>query len=68
VTYLTDERVRQGRGSLPEIVEDGAKGFIVETVDQAVDAVARVGTLSCAEIRRRFDQRFATYPRMPLLD
>jgi hypothetical protein len=52
VNYLTDERVRQGRGSLPEIVEDGAKGFIVETVDQAVDAVARVGTLSRAEIRR----------------
>jgi len=50
VNYLTVELVRQGHGSAPEIVEDGVTGFVVETINQAVDALVRIGTLGRAEI------------------
>jgi glycosyltransferase involved in cell wall biosynthesis len=46
------------RGSVPEIVEDGLTGFIVEDVEGAVAAVARLGELSRTKVRRRFEQRF----------
>ena len=46
------------RGSVPEIVEDGLTGFIVEDIEGAVAAVARLPTLSRAAVRRRFEQRF----------
>lgn len=46
------------QGSVPEIVEHGRTGFIVRTVDEAVDAVDRVSALSRPNIRRAFDERF----------
>ena len=46
------------RGSVPEIVEHGVTGFIVETEAEAVAAVARVGTLDRAAIRAQFEARF----------
>ncbi len=46
------------RGSVPEIVEDGVTGFIVETVEEAVAAVGRLHTLDRAAVRLRFEQRF----------
>jgi glycosyltransferase involved in cell wall biosynthesis len=46
------------RGSVPEIVEDGLTGFIVEDVESAVAAVSRLPTLSRKAVRRRFEQRF----------
>jgi glycosyltransferase involved in cell wall biosynthesis len=46
-------------GSVPEVIEDGVTGFIVSTVDEAVDAVRRALTLDRREIRRRFDRRFS---------
>jgi glycosyltransferase involved in cell wall biosynthesis len=46
------------RGSVPEIVEDGLTGFIVEDVVGAVAAVGRVGQLSRAKVRQRFETRF----------
>lgn len=46
-------------GSVREVLEDGVTGFIVDSVDAAVDAVARVRTLNRAEIRRRFEERFS---------
>jgi glycosyltransferase involved in cell wall biosynthesis len=30
------------RGSVPEVVEDGVTGYIVDSVDEAVSAVERV--------------------------
>jgi glycosyltransferase involved in cell wall biosynthesis len=47
-----------GRGSVPEIIEDGLTGFIVESVDAAVDAVRRARLLDRGQIRRRFEERF----------
>ena len=46
------------RGSVPEIVEDGVSGFIVEDVTGAMGAVNRLHTLSRATVRQRFDARF----------
>ena len=45
-------------GSVPEIIENGTGGFIVETMDEAVAAVARVATLPRARVRSYFESRF----------
>ena len=45
-------------GSVPEIVEHGVSGFIVEDEDGAISAVHRLGELSRATVRGRFDTRF----------
>jgi glycosyltransferase involved in cell wall biosynthesis len=45
-------------GSVPEVIEHGASGFIVEDTDQAVDAVHRIGELNRLVVRRAFDRRF----------
>lgn len=47
------------QGSVPEIVEHGTSGFVVDDVDSAVRAVAQIETLSRAEVRQCFEQRFA---------
>ncbi len=46
------------RGSVPEIVEDGLTGFIVEDETSAIAAVSRLNGLSRARVRRRFEERF----------
>jgi glycosyltransferase involved in cell wall biosynthesis len=46
-------------GSTPEIVEDGATGFLVDDMDQAVAAASRVGELDREAIRARFELRFS---------
>jgi glycosyltransferase involved in cell wall biosynthesis len=45
-------------GSVSEVVQDGVSGFVVETVDQAAAAVARVPSLDRANVRAAFDHRF----------
>ena len=46
------------RGSVPEVMEQGVTGFVVERLDEAVQAVARVATLSRKRCRQVFEQRF----------
>src|SRR5262245_2633653 len=46
------------RGAVPEVIEDGLTGFIVEDETSAVGAVYRLGDLSRRQIRRRFKERF----------
>lgn len=46
-------------GSVPEIIEDGVTGFIVDTEEEAVRAVKLAASLDRREIRRSFDRRFA---------
>jgi glycosyltransferase involved in cell wall biosynthesis len=48
-------------GSVPEVLEDGVTGFIVENEQQAVAAVARIGTLDRRRIRAEFDRRFTAH-------
>jgi glycosyltransferase involved in cell wall biosynthesis len=50
-------------GSVPEVLEDGVSGFIVESIDEAVAAVARVNRLDRHVCRQRFEARF-TVSRM----
>jgi glycosyltransferase involved in cell wall biosynthesis len=46
------------RGSVPEIIEDGLTGFIVDDVDSAAQAIRFVSELDRDAIRRRFEERF----------
>ena len=46
------------RGSVPEIVEHGVSGFVVDHMDSAAEAVAEIHTLPRAEVRRSFERRF----------
>jgi glycosyltransferase involved in cell wall biosynthesis len=46
------------RGAVPEIVENGVTGFVVDTEGQAVEAVGRIGDIDRAAVRRRFEERF----------
>jgi glycosyltransferase involved in cell wall biosynthesis len=46
------------RGSVPEVVEDGVTGFIVEDETSAVGAIHRLPQLSRPAIRKRFEERF----------
>jgi glycosyltransferase involved in cell wall biosynthesis len=45
-------------GSVPEVVDDGLTGFVVEDVKGAIGAVDRLGQLSRQKIRQRFEERF----------
>jgi glycosyltransferase involved in cell wall biosynthesis len=45
-------------GAVPEIIDDGVTGFIVDDVPQAVAAVRRALRLDRTAVRRRFDERF----------
>ncbi|PYF04364.1 glycosyltransferase involved in cell wall biosynthesis [Rhodopseudomonas faecalis] len=46
------------RGSVPEIIDDGISGFIVEDEAQAVAAVGRLDQLDRQAVRRQFEARF----------
>jgi len=46
-------------GSVPEIMEEGVTGFVVDDVEQAAAAVARLGELPRPRIRARFEKRFS---------
>jgi glycosyltransferase involved in cell wall biosynthesis len=46
------------RGSVPEVIEDGVTGFIVEDVDGAVAAVERLSDLDRTMVRQQFEARF----------
>ena len=53
------------RGSVPEVVDDGISGFIVEDETGAIGAVERLGELDRARVRAQFEKRF-TAKRMAL--
>jgi glycosyltransferase involved in cell wall biosynthesis len=45
-------------GSVPEVLEDKVTGFIVQSENEAVEAVSRIGTLDRDRIRSEFERRF----------
>jgi glycosyltransferase involved in cell wall biosynthesis len=47
------------RGSVPEILEDGVTGFIVDDLEGAVRAAARLPTVSRCRCRQQFEARFS---------
>jgi glycosyltransferase involved in cell wall biosynthesis len=50
--------IAYNRGAVPEIVEDGVTGFVVEDETSAVGAINHLPRLSRAAVRQRFEQRF----------
>jgi glycosyltransferase involved in cell wall biosynthesis len=46
------------RGSVPEIIEDGESGVIVDTCEEAVVALPRVLSLDRRRVRHAFERRF----------
>jgi glycosyltransferase involved in cell wall biosynthesis len=46
------------RGSMPELIDDGVTGFLVDTLDQAVDAIKRIGDIDRAACRSAVSERF----------
>jgi len=51
------------RGSVPEVMEDGVTGFVVSTLEEAIEATRRVIELDRRRIREVFEERF-TVERM----
>lgn len=45
-------------GSLPELIDDGKTGFLVNDIDQAVEAVGKISEISREECRRQAVERF----------
>jgi glycosyltransferase involved in cell wall biosynthesis len=45
-------------GSVPEIIEDGVSGIIVHNLDEAVQAVRQVMSMSRPACRKAFERRF----------
>jgi glycosyltransferase involved in cell wall biosynthesis len=48
-------------GSVPEVVDDGVTGFIVDSEAEAVSAVREVARLDRRQVRARFEQRFSAH-------
>ncbi len=46
-------------GALPEIIVEGETGFVVDTIDEAVRAVDRLGALSPTACRKNTESRFS---------
>jgi glycosyltransferase involved in cell wall biosynthesis len=46
------------RGSVPEVIDEGVTGFVVEDETSAVAAVTQIPDLSREGIRQRFEERF----------
>jgi hypothetical protein len=46
------------QGSVPEVIEHGRTGFIVDTADEMVEAFARLDDIDPAECRRSVEERF----------
>ena len=55
--------IAYNRGSMPELIEHGVTGFLVDTFDEAVAAIGRIGEIDRAACRRSVEARF-TVERM----
>jgi glycosyltransferase involved in cell wall biosynthesis len=45
-------------GSVPELLEDGVNGFIVNNIEEAAEAVRKLDTIERSLCRLRFEERF----------
>jgi glycosyltransferase involved in cell wall biosynthesis len=51
--------IAMNRGSMPELIEDGVTGFLVESLDEAIAAVGRLDQIDRAACRRAVESRFS---------
>jgi glycosyltransferase involved in cell wall biosynthesis len=47
-------------GSVPEIIEDGVTGFVVDSEDEALEAIRRLAQLDRRRVRREFERKFTS--------
>jgi len=47
------------RGSVPEVIDDGKTGFIVDNTTAMIEAVHKVGTISRKQCRKHVETRFS---------
>jgi glycosyltransferase involved in cell wall biosynthesis len=50
--------IAYNRGSMPELIEHGVTGFLVDTFEQAVDAIGRIGEIDRRACRLAVEARF----------
>ncbi|CAN5924764.1 glycosyltransferase family 4 protein [soil metagenome] len=50
--------IARNRGAMPELIEHGVTGFLVDSVEEAFDAVGRIGEIACAACRAAVADRF----------
>ena len=50
--------IAQNRGSMPELIDHGVTGFLVESLDEAVEAIARIDEIDRAACRAAVAARF----------
>jgi glycosyltransferase involved in cell wall biosynthesis len=48
-------------GSVPEVIDDGVTGFIVDSEDEAINAVNQLARLDRKSVRERFEERFSAH-------
>ena len=46
------------RGSVPEVIEEGVSGFVVDNEEEAIAAIGRIGELDRRRVRAAFERRF----------
>jgi glycosyltransferase involved in cell wall biosynthesis len=55
--------IASNRGSMPELIDHGVTGFLVNSVDEAIDAISHIGEIDRAACRAAVSARF-TVDRM----
>jgi glycosyltransferase involved in cell wall biosynthesis len=51
--------IAYAHGSVPEIIEHGKTGFVVNSMDKAVEALRNIHLISREECRATFEKRFS---------
>ena len=51
--------IAMNRGSMPELIMDGETGFLVNSVEEAVEAVQKIGSISRKKCRESVEKRFS---------
>jgi glycosyltransferase involved in cell wall biosynthesis len=47
-------------GSVEEIIDDGVSGFVVESIEESVEAVNKITSLNRTTVREAFEKRFSS--------
>jgi glycosyltransferase involved in cell wall biosynthesis len=55
--------IASNRGSMPELIDHGVTGFLVDSLDSAVDSISRIGEIDRTACRAAVAKRF-TVDRM----
>ena len=48
------------RGSVPEIIDEGETGYIVNSEDEAVSAITKLADIDRGRVRKVFEERFSS--------